>query len=208
MPELMFRALLPVLLLLALQQLGSAVLIQAKARLAPILLEQAWEQSLAARGQAIKPWPWADTWPVAKLEVPSMDVSQFVLAGDTGNSLAFGPGYNLASAPLGTAGAAMIGGHRDTHFQFLEHLRKGQRIVLQLSDGQLRHYRVKEMFVDTASGKVDWPSAGEQLLLVTCYPFDAAMPGGSERFVVTAEHEPLPLATVSILDGKTRRILL
>ena len=208
MPDLMARALLPLLILLALQQLGSAGLIKAKAGLAPLMLAKAWEQSLASEGRPVKPWPWADTWPVAKLQVPSMGISQFVLAGDTGNALAFGPGHNLASAALGAAGPAMIGGHRDTHFQFLQHLRKGQRIVLQLPDGLLRHYRVKQMTVDTASGDMLWPNVGEQLLLVTCYPFDAFVTGGSERFVVTAEPESLPLLTLDALGGEPQRILL
>ena len=104
MPELMARALLPLLILLALQQLGNAGLIKAKAGLAPLMLAKAWEQSLASQGRPVKPWPWADTWPVAKLQVPSMGISQFVLAGDTGNALAFGPGHNLASAALGGGG--------------------------------------------------------------------------------------------------------
>ena len=50
MPELMARALLPLLILLALQQLGSAGLIKAKAGLAPLMLAKAWEQSLASQG--------------------------------------------------------------------------------------------------------------------------------------------------------------
>ena len=31
---------------------------------------------------------------------------------------------------------------------------------------------------------------GERLLLVTCYPFDALVPGGPLRYVVVADPEP------------------
>ena len=111
------------LLLLGIQQLSSAALIQAKARLAPLLIEKAWEQTLRSGAPAVKPWPWADTWPVGRLRVEALDVDLLVLEGDSGNALAFGPGRALPSAELGSGGTAVIGGHRDTHFAFLQQLR-------------------------------------------------------------------------------------
>ena len=198
MPDVAVRLLLPVMVLLALQQLGSAGVIHAKAWLAPLLLERAWQQSMETQGQPVKPWPWADTWPVAKLSVPSQGISQFVLAGDTGNSLAFGPGHNLASAELGTPGSAMIGGHRDTHFAFLGNLQPGQRILLRLPTGALKQYRVRQTaVVDSSDGQPLWSSGDEQLLLVTCYPFDALMTGGPLRFIVLAEPEQDPVMLAS-----------
>ena len=47
-------------------ELGHGAWIHAKAQLAQYLLQRAWERTL--RGEpAAKPWPWADTWPVARL---------------------------------------------------------------------------------------------------------------------------------------------
>jgi sortase A len=190
MPESFGRALLPVLMLLALQQFGSAGLIHLKAWLAPALVERAWQRGLNAGGTAVKPWPWADTWPVARLEVPALGVSQLVLAGDRGNALAFGPGHHSASAMPGAQGLALIGGHRDTHFAFLEYLQRGQRIQLQLPTGEARHYRVRDMSI--VDSRLDQPygrPGREQLWLVTCYPFDAVFAGGPLRYVVRAEPE-------------------
>ncbi|MCB1699092.1 MAG: hypothetical protein KDI34_22965, partial [Halioglobus sp.] len=101
------------LLLLGLQQLAGAALIKAKAWLAPVLIQTAWAQTLARGGEPVKPWSWADTWPVARLQAPAQGVELLVLAGDSGNALAFGPGHATASATLGAAGLAVIGGHRD-----------------------------------------------------------------------------------------------
>lgn len=205
MPDVAVRVVFTVLVLLALQQLGSAGVIHAKAWLAPALLERSWQQSMAVSGLPVKPWPWADTWPVAKLSVPSLNISQVVLAGDTGNSLAFGPGHNLASAKLGTPGSAMIGGHRDTHFAFLRDLRPGQRILLELPAGVLKQYRVRQTaVVDSSDGQSLWSNGDEQLLLVTCYPFDALMTGGPLRFVVLAEPEQAALAQASRDPGNQR----
>lgn len=94
------------LLLLALGgwQMGSAAYLHAKAWLAQVLLAEAWAATLAD-GTPHKPWPWADTAPVARLQVPALGVDQIVLAGVSGRSLAFGPGH-LDGTPHAPARAA------------------------------------------------------------------------------------------------------
>lgn len=186
-PETPGGVLVACLLLAAAQQLAGAGLIKVKAHLAPLLIGQAWQASLAAGGTPVKPWPWADTWPVARLRVPAHGEELLVLAGDAGSALAFGPGHALASAPLGSPGLAVIGGHRDTHFRFLRRLRRGDALQLELPGGFPRHYRVAGTRVANAEQEslvpVEWD---ERLLLVTCYPFDAVSPGGPLRYVVEA----------------------
>lgn len=174
------------LLLLGIQQLSSAALIQAKARLAPLLIEKAWEQTLRSGAPAVKPWPWADTWPVGRLRVEALDVDLLVLEGDSGNALAFGPGRALPSAELGSGGTAVIGGHRDTHFAFLQQLRKGHLLQLQLASGESLEYQVQALrIVDASQASLPVNTAVEALLLITCYPFDALQAGGPLRYVVT-----------------------
>jgi hypothetical protein len=93
--------------------------IYAKARLAQVLLQRAWSRALA--GEAMpKPWPWADTWPVARLRMQHPSVDLIVLAGAYGRTLAFGPGHVTSSALPGQEGTVMLTGHRDTHFRFLK----------------------------------------------------------------------------------------
>ena len=62
------------LLALGLWQLGGAALIHGKAWLAQRLLDRAWAATLAG-GHEVKPWPWADTWPVARLQVDTLDAN-------------------------------------------------------------------------------------------------------------------------------------
>ena len=179
------------LLLAGMHQIAGAGLIKAKAWLAPLLIAGAWHKTLLSGGAAVKPWPWADTWPVARLRAPAQEVDLLVLAGDSGNALAFGPGHTRASAPLGSTGLAVIGGHRDTHFAFLQQLQTGDVLQLQLPSGELRPYRVQASRVVDA-GLETLPATGdsEQLLLVTCYPFDALRAGGPLRYTVSAVPEP------------------
>lgn len=171
-------------------QLGHAAYIQAKAVLAQLLLERAWV--LAQRGdEQPKPWSWADTWPLARLRVERLDVDQIVLAGASGRTLAFGPGHLTASALPGAPGNTVLSGHRDTHFRFLRHLRQGDRIQLEQPDGRSRLYRVAAAFVRSQDQlSLLGETSDDRLTLVTCYPFDALVPGGPLRFIVVADAEP------------------
>ena len=177
-----------ILSLAGFQQLGSAAWIKAKANLAQLLIGSAWEKTLVSKGAVAKPWPWADTWPVARLEVPRHKVDLYVLAGAAGNSLAFGPGYEAASAGPGQAGVTVIGGHRDTHFEFLQAMKANTLLSLQLPSGERKAYQVSAMrVVDTRREPyLQMRGDSNELLLVTCYPFDALTPGGPLRYVVTA----------------------
>jgi len=78
--------------------LGQGAWIQAKAVLAQILLERAFAETLAT-GRDAKPWSWADTWPVARVEAPRLGRSAIVLHGSSGQALAFGPGHVDRASP-------------------------------------------------------------------------------------------------------------
>lgn len=181
------RALLMTAAVLGLQ----AAWLPAKAALAQGLLESSWRQSLADGG-AHRPWPWADTHAVAKLAAPRLGISQVVLAGDSGRSLAFGPGWAESSAVPGTSGTVVISGHRDTHFRWLEDLREGDVLDLQSRDGPRRYEVAGTRVADSRHERIA-ATGHDQLLLVTCWPFDAAAPRGPLRFLVTLR--PLPPAS-------------
>ncbi len=166
--------------------LATGLWIPAKALLAQELLELAWAESQARQTDA-RPWPWADTWPVARLALPETGHSWIVMDGVHGESLAFGPGRMTGPDPA--AGPVMIAGHRDTHFRALEQIATGTRVDLQDRDGQWRQYRVSDIrVVDSRSEGIDLARLPpDRLLLVTCYPFDSLNSNGPLRYVVEAE---------------------
>lgn len=184
---------------------AQALFIGAKARLAQHLILRAWNATLAGAGHA-RPWPWADTEPVARLLVPSEHVDLVVLAGASGRTLAFGPGH-LTGTPLpGEMGNAVVSGHRDTHFAFLARLQPGDEIAVERRDGQWRRYVVSGAeVVDKGELRLIQDQADTRLTLVTCYPFAALRPGSPLRYVVTAR---LTAATVgrarTVADGSGR----
>ncbi|MCW5605112.1 MAG: class GN sortase, partial [Burkholderiales bacterium] len=174
------------LLAVALWQFGTAAYIHLKAGFAQYLIAAAWEKSRGG-AQAVKPWPWADTWPVARLTVPARGIDLYVLAGASGRTLAFGPGHLGGSAAPGGTGNALISAHRDTHFAFLEHLAPGDEVCIETPGGAQYRYRVVHTAVVHQSDRGVMRDHGDKrLTLVTCYPFRAIDPGGPLRYVVTA----------------------
>jgi sortase A len=166
-------------------QWGSALSIAVKAHLAQWLIKSSWAKSLETH-QIVKPWPWADTWPVAKIIFPSGE-AYFVLKGSTGNSLAFGPGHVSSTALPGEDGASVIAGHRDTHFALLENLRSGQKIKVQNKAGEWFTFEINKQWIANSNLESLYVNNQQSsLLLITCYPFNALMPGGDQRFLVSA----------------------
>lgn len=182
---------------------GHAAWIFGKARLAQHLVRRAWEKEKAGAGAA-RPWPWADTHPVARLVVPGQDVDTFVLAGASGRTMAFGPGH-VSGTPLpGEAGNSVVSGHRDTHFAFLRRLGPGDAIEIERRDGQRRRYAVVDtLVVDHRDTWVAEDRGDTRLTLVTCYPFDAIRPGGPLRYVVSAVLADEPHSDRSATSGST-----
>lgn len=182
----LIRALCLLCLAAGLWQVSQGVYIHAKAQLAQYLIADAWEKTLAGQ-RAVKPWPWADTWPVARLTVPRIGENVYVLAGANGRAIAFGPGHVHGTPLPGAEGNSVIGGHRDTHFAFLRELAPGDELTVQRADGMRQRYRVSDArVVDKSAIRVARNDGATRLTLVTCWPFDAVRAGGPERYVVTA----------------------
>ncbi|HUP50686.1 MAG TPA: class GN sortase [Thermoanaerobaculia bacterium] len=163
--------------------------IHVKASLAQLLLEMSWRAARAGR-PAVKPWPWADTHAVARLEVGGKSV--IVLSGASGRTMAFGPGHVDGTALPGRPGNCVITAHRDTHFAALRDVVAGDTLILHTAGGQRIAYEAKRMMVvgDNETWVME-DDGTDRLTLITCYPFDAVIPGGPLRYVVIGER-PAP----------------
>jgi sortase A len=131
--------------------------------------------------------------PVAKLSIPRLDATYYVVEGTDARSLDRGPGHLEGSAMPGQSGNCVIAGHRDTHFRLLKDIRDGDEIVLE-RDGRQFRYRVD-------GSKIVWPSNTQSLQptndavlhLITCYPF-YYLGSAPKRFIVHAALENAPLS--------------
>jgi sortase A len=178
-----------VLLLLALAawQFAGAAWIHAKALVAQRLIASSWEEARRT-GTSTRPWPWADTRPIARLTLASRGVDLYVLDGASGRSLAFGPGHVSGTARPGSPGNSVIVAHRDTHFAFLRDVRRDDELVVEDESGRHTRYRVREAAIlDKRDTRVLDAADSPQLTLITCYPFEAVRPGTPQRYVVIAD---------------------
>jgi sortase A len=166
--------------------IAQGVYIHAKAMLAQILLERAFAQALST-GTLVKPWSWADTWPVARVVVPRLGKSAIVLAGASGQALAFGPGQLERTPEIGEEGTAIYAAHRDTHFAFLADVRVGDHVEVTRRDGKVFRFRVTgASVVRFDRSGIDPYAPGRRLVLSTCWPLNARTQGPL-RYVVNAE---------------------
>lgn len=192
MTSLVLRALPTLLFLIGATQFAIGAWIPVKGALAQALLEHAWQQTKKG-GTRVRPWPWADTSPVARIAIPRLGAAWIVLSGASGRTLAFGPGHTDGSALPGRLGAAIVSGHRDTHFSVLRGLQIGDLIAVERPDGATVEYRVEDLRIaDARSDRLRDPGVGRSLVLVTCWPFDALTAGGPLRWVATAHEAESP----------------
>ena len=168
---------------------GAAAYINAKGWVAQVLLERAWTERLHGYAyRDAKPWPWADTAPLARLSVPRLDIDQIVLVGASGRVLAFGPAHLSGTALPGDLGHSVITGHRDTHFKFLKDLRPDDVVTVQTPDGSYVDFSVIGGSVfDARTARLTVVENRKVLTLVTCYPFNSIQTGQPLRYAVFAE---------------------
>jgi sortase A len=181
-----FSVLVAGLLATGLILLAQGLWIHAKAMLAQVLLERAFARTLLT-GDTVKPWPWADTWPIARIEVPRLGKTAIVLAGSSGQALAFGPGHVELTPDAGERGTAVYAAHRDTHFAFLGKVAAGDEIRVTRRDGATFRYRVTgTSIVHADHSGIDPLAPGHRMVLTTCWPLDATV-AGPLRYLVHTE---------------------
>ncbi|MDF0696806.1 class GN sortase [Rhizobium sp. MC63] len=192
------------LALYGLALIGDGFLLKAKAELSQVLLRHAFAAEL--RGEATKPWPWADFTTEAKVRAPRLGKEAIVLSGASGEALAFGPAW-LANTPQpGDQGTAVIAAHRDTHFRWLQYIKPGDAIEVTRRDGKVLTFKAGEGRVApwNASG-IDPASDGRHLVLTTCWPFDTTE-RGPLRYILEAELVDSE-ATGSVQRANTKSLL-
>ena len=167
-----------------------AAYMDAKAQLAGFLIRRAWTQT-STSGDPRAPWPWADTHPIARLQIPRLGYDEIVLDAATPRSLNFGPALVLSAAPIGKPGNVVLAGHRTSWFRPLENIAQGDTIQISWFDSR-RRVLYQRTYMVTLVQVVDpqdlallAPTTEDALTLITCYPFSSS-PRSPLRFIVRA----------------------
>lgn len=152
------------------------------------LIEKSWREARKT-GDDVKPWPWLDSHPVAKLTFPERHESFVVMQGVNNDVLNFAPGWHEGTDKPGEAGISLISARRDKQFGFLRDLGPGSVFELETLQGETKKYFVDNL-VTTRGGEIHVPASGDDsvLLLSTTYPSDNWHGGKDLKYVVVA-HE-------------------
>jgi sortase A len=122
---------------------------------------------------------------IARIVIPSIGVSEYVIEGTDTEDLRKGPGHYPDTPLPGERGTTAIAGHRTTYgapFRNIDDLRRGESIRVDMPDGTFL-YRVERIrIVDDQDLSVLEPAGYRRLMLSACHPLYSA----AERVIVFA----------------------
>ncbi len=122
---------------------------------------------------------------LGRLEIPRLGMSVLVVEGDDDKSLSLAAGHVPGTAAFGTAGNAVIAGHRDMAFRPLRKIKAGDRIEMRA--GKTYEYVVESVqIVSPDDTSVLRDGRTPTLTLITCYPF-RYMGNAPRRYIVRAK---------------------
>jgi sortase A len=124
---------------------------------------------------------------IAKIELPTIDKTAYVVEGTDTDSLRKGPGHYPDTPLPGEHGTVAIAGHRTTYgapFRHIDGLHKGDRISIAMPDGTFVYRVDQTKIVDASALWVKRRVDHDQLILSACHPLHSA----AQRIVVFARY--------------------
>jgi len=122
---------------------------------------------------------------IARIAIPAIGVSEYVIEGTDLGSLRRGPGHYPETPLPGEPGTVAIAGHRTTYgapFREIDQLDPGDRIVVDMPDGRFVYRVERTVIVDDQDLSVLEPAGYPRLLLSACHPLYSA----AQRIIVFA----------------------
>ena len=108
------------------------------------------------------------------LEIPQINLEQYVVTGTSTEALAYGPGYYTKTSTPGNRGNVGIAGHRTTYgapFSDLDKLQTGDEIMLTVGTETFKYIIDEILIVDPDQGERYLYNRGdERITLTTCHP--------------------------------------
>ena len=115
--------------------------------------------------------------PIARIRIPRLGLSKYVVEGTDTNSLRDGPGHYPDSPLPGAPGTVAIAGHRTTYgapFRRIDKLDRGRRIALDLPYGRYVYEVESTRIVPPTALWVTRNRAYDRLVLTACHPLYSA----------------------------------
>jgi sortase A len=122
---------------------------------------------------------------IARIDIPAIGVSEYVVEGTDTGSLRKGPGHYPETPLPGEPGTTAIAGHRTTYgapFRNIDALKRGQRILVDMPDGRFFYRVERTKIVDDQDLSVLDGVGYQRLMLSACHPLYSA----AQRVIVFA----------------------
>jgi sortase A len=114
---------------------------------------------------------------IARIRIPAIGLDDYVVEGTDTGSLRKGPGHYPETPLPGDPGTTAIAGHRTTYgapFREIDKLKRGDRIVLDMTDGRFIYRVTRTKIVDDSDLSVLDRVGYKQLVLSACHPLYSA----------------------------------
>ena len=122
---------------------------------------------------------------VGKLEIPRIELSVVIFQGAEESTLRVGAGHVPGTPLPGAGGNVAIAAHRDTYFRKLKDIEPGDKIRVSLALRTFEYVVESTETVDPQDTRAMESHAGEELTLITCFPF-YYVGSAPKRFIVHA----------------------
>jgi sortase A len=122
---------------------------------------------------------------IAKIMIPSIGVSKYVVEGTDVDSLRKGPGHYPETPLPGEPGTTAIAGHRTTYgapFRHIDEVKHGEPITIDMPDGRFVYRVERTQVVDDQDLSVLDRVGYQRLVLSACHPLYSA----AQRIIVFA----------------------
>jgi sortase A len=136
---------------------------------------------------------------LARISIPSIQLSAVIVEGTDHDSLLMGPGHLTGTAEPGEPGNAVVSAHRDTFFRKITDLTPGATILIERG-GRIFTYVVEGIkIVKPNDLSVAAPTADNRLTLVTCDPAYYPGPAPQRLVVISKLMSAVPSPSVAAL---------
>ena len=125
---------------------------------------------------------------IARIDIPGIGVSEYVVEGTDVGSLRKGPGHYPETPLPGEPGTSAIAGHRTTYgapFRKIDEVERGEPITVDMPDGRFVYRVERTRIVDDQDLSVLEGAGYQRLMLSACHPLYSA----AQRVIVFARLE-------------------
>lgn len=193
----LYHKVLLAITLIAISLFAQGIYKEGKVIVTQRLLSFAWASHLQD-GETHKPWPWAESGPIAQLSIAGQ-APLIVIKGASARHLALAPAWMVSSSGFGQAGNSVVLADNDRYFKQLKDVKLNSYLTLDTYPNLQLDYQVIATKIVNKKDLSALDVADQEILtLVTNYPLQSRISNSELRFVVIAKRIKQPFSDLNL----------